>query len=134
MFGASFALHTETEYPPAGQGNSSTPSPDSIGNNSIGEDGELQQRGLAAPVLAGRDASRGMMGSNGSAPSGDPSHPPGVYPGGPMDPPRARQFRRPLPQPRPFEGRQEESLVQFFRTYERYAASAWSEESEDWVA
>ena len=136
MFGANFALHTETEYPPAGQGNSSTPSPDSIGNNSIGEDGDLQQGGLAAPVLAGRDASRGMMGtaSNGSAPSGDPSHPPRVYPGGPMDPPRARQFRRPLPQPRPFEGRQEESLVKFFRTYERYAASAWSEETQDWVA
>ena len=55
--------------------------------------------------------------------------------GGDNDPqPRVRQYRRPLPQPRPFAGRSEESLDHFFRTYERYAQSAWSDDPGDWIA
>ena len=49
-------------------------------------------------------------------------------------PNRARQYRRPLPQPRPFEGRNEESIEHFFRTFERYASSAWSDDQADWIA
>ena len=43
-------------------------------------------------------------------------------------------IRRPLPQPRPFEGRGDRNIVQFFVVYERYAASMWGARNSDWVA
>ena len=48
--------------------------------------------------------------------------------------PREMAYRRPLPQPRPFEGRGDRDIKQFFRVYERYASSCWGQEKSDWVA
>ena len=36
-----------------------------------------------------------------------------------------RHHRRPLPVPRPFEGRGDRDIKQFFRVYEQYAMSMW---------
>ena len=86
---------------------------------------------MAAPVL-GHHSRSNSGGSEGVARNGTSRGNGGM---GDIDPhPRGRQYRRPLPQPRPFEGRSEESLEHFFRTYERYAQSAWSDDPCDWVA
>ena len=49
------------------------------------------------------------------------------------DPGRPRMYRRPLPQPRPFEGKGDVGIAAFFRTYERYATSMWGETRSDWI-
>ena len=49
------------------------------------------------------------------------------------DPGRTELYRRPLPQPRPFEGKGDIGIDQFFRTYERYAMSMWGEARSDWI-
>ena len=43
-------------------------------------------------------------------------------------------IRRPLPQPRPFEGTNNRNIRQFFDTYERFAHSMWGNRKNDWVA
>ena len=49
------------------------------------------------------------------------------------DPRRPKHYRRPLPQPRPFEGKGDIGITQFFRVYERYAQSMWGDTRSDWV-
>ena len=89
---------------------------------------------MAAPVLGNHSRSN-SDGSEANARNGISRGNGGRGRLGDVDPnPRGRQYRRPLPQPRPFEGRAEESLDHFFRTYERYAQSAWSDDPCDWVA
>ena len=45
-----------------------------------------------------------------------------------------RSYRRPLPQPRTFEGIGDRSIRKFFTVYERYASSMWGQVKNDWVA
>ena len=110
------------------------------GRNTIDLDGMeelMRNRGseMAAPVLGQSRESDGS-GETGRNANGRYARAGGRgMLDGDIDPqPRVRQYRRPLPQPRPFEGRSEESLDHFFRTYERYAQSAWSDDPCDWIA
>ena len=136
---------------------SRTPSPhlSEEGRNTLGDDELFSQRArtpppidMAVPLLHSSRESNGIdhrarsLGNGGGfGLNGGGGAEPGMGGGGGRDqvgdaeaPPRVRQYRRPLPQPRPFEGRGEESITHFFRVYERYATSAWSDDQSDWVA
>ena len=120
-----------------GSTRSSSPEGFEGGRNTIDVEGMAELMGrneMAAPVMGNH--SRESDGSEGIGRNGIGRENRGRgMSGADIDPqPRGRQYRRPLPHPRPFAGRCEESLDHFFRTYERYAQSAWSDDPSDWVA
>ena len=85
----------------------------------------------AASFSGGSDegANAGGLGAEGSNGGGL-----GALPRAPAAPVADRSFRRPLPQPRPFEGTGERSIKNFFLTFERFATSMWGARKSDWVA
>ena len=70
----------------------------------------------------------GLIGATSGGGLGGPSR------GNQGNPGNDRSFRRPLPQPRPFEGNGDRSIKNFFTTFERYACSMWGTRKSDWVA
>ena len=48
--------------------------------------------------------------------------------------PRAKTYRHPLPQPRPFDGKGERDIKLFFATFEKFCQSMWGNTRADWVA
>ena len=82
----------------------------------------------AAASSGSEDLDMGSHGATGAGAMGGHSS------GAPSGTGHDRSFRRPLPQPRPFEGTGDRSIKNFFATFERYANSMWGSRKSDWVA